>query len=349
MPDSASLPTTDRLLELIDAMAGQSVIMVADLVADRFISGSPKRISREAPVLILSFERETFTPGGGANAVANIASLGGEPLTLGVVGNDESGLRLLEALDRLGVTTAGILKRSDYKTPTKTRILSGAHHAIKQQIVRYDVEDRLELSTDELGRFDSQLEDWTGRARVAVMSDYGYGAVRPELVASIRKALADGGRLLCDSRYRLAEFRGIDGATPNEEEVEALLGQPIGDGQHNILDAGNRLLDLLAAQFLLITRGSFGMCLFDGNGTCSIPVHGTDQVADVTGAGDTVIGTVALASAAGASPLEASLLANYAGGVVVMKSGTASLTRRELSDAVISNPGPLGGLEWVKS
>lgn len=349
MPEGIVTPTTARLLELIDGMAGQPVIMLVDLVADRFITGSPKRISREAPVLILSFEQEIFTPGGGGNAVANIAALDGRPLPLGIVGKDHSGHRLLQALRDLGIDTSGIVEREDFSTPTKTRILSGARHSIKQQIVRYDVEDWLEPSPSELAHFRSRLGEWAAQARVAVVSDYGYGTVRPELVPDIRRSLAEGGRILGDSRHRLGDLAGLDGASPNEEEAEALLGRPIGDENDSILAAGSQLLTKLSTAFLLITRGSYGMCLCGKEGICRIPVHGTDQVADVTGAGDTVIGTLALALAAGADPLEASLLANYAGGIVVMKVGTASVTRAELREAVATDSRPLEELEWVRS
>ena len=224
MTDSSALPRRERLLELIDGMAGQPVVMIVDLVADRFITGTPKRISREAPVLILRHEREEFVPGGGANAVANVRALGGEPLPIGVVGDDESGRRLLAALDERGVTTEGIGVRSGYRTPTKTRVLGGGRHAIKQQIVRYDVEDVLRPDNDEVDRLNRTLASWRGRAAVAVLSDYGYGAVPPELTGAVRGALTDPGVVLADSRYRLHEFQGLDGATPNEEEAEAPPG-----------------------------------------------------------------------------------------------------------------------------
>ncbi len=349
MSGESAVPTTARLLELIDGMAGQSVVMLVDLVADRFITGSPKRISREAPVLILSFEQEIFTPGGGGNAVANIAGLGGRPLPLGIVGQDRSGRRLLGALQNLGIDTGGIVEREGFRTPTKTRILSGARHSIKQQIVRYDIEDELEPSASDLAQFRTKLGEWAGLARVAVVSDYGYGTVRPELLPEIRQSLADGGQILGDSRHRLADLDGLDGASPNEEEAEALLGRPITDDSQELLTAGNEILAQLSAAFLLITRGSYGMCLFDGGSVCRIPVHGTDQVADVTGAGDTVIGTFAMALAAGATPLEASLLANYAGGIVVMKVGTATVSRAEIEEAVSTDTRPLEELEWARS
>ncbi|HET9228355.1 MAG TPA: PfkB family carbohydrate kinase [Thermoanaerobaculia bacterium] len=337
------LPTTGRLLELVDAMSGQPVVMLVDLVADLFITGTPKRISREAPVLILSYQGEKLIPGGGANAVANVAALGGRPLPLGVVGDDSSGRGLLDAFHERGVSTEGIQVRSGYRTPTKVRILGGGKHSIKQQIVRYDIEETLTLTGEERDRFGECLESW--QARVAILSDYGYGTVEPDLLPRMREALGPEATLVCDSRFRLGDFRGLDGATPNEEEAEALLGSALDDAP----EGGRGLLDRLGARFLLITRGSQGMSLFERGSAAYLPVHGTDQVADVTGAGDTVIGTFALALAAGATPLEASLLANYAGGVVVMKMGTATLSPDELRRAVESDPRPLEELRWARS
>jgi rfaE bifunctional protein kinase chain/domain len=345
MSGSTPLPTTERLLGLVDRLAGREVLLLADLVADRFITGTPKRISREAPVLILRHESDVLTPGGGANAVANVAALGGVPLTLGVVGDDENGRALLDALAARGARTEGILVRAGYRTPTKTRILGGGRHAIKQQIVRYDIEDQLELSPSERAHFAERLAAWSGRTRTAVLSDYGYGAVEPAILSQVRGCVG-GGVVLCDSRFRLGDFAGLDGATPNEEEAEGLAGHALGEGE-TLRHTARELLARLGAGFLLVTRGSRGMALVDGGGLAEIPVHGTDQVADVTGAGDTVIGTFALALAAGASALEAATLANYAGGVVVMKMGTATLTPAELAAAVRGDRRPLEEARWT--
>ncbi len=339
-------PATERLLELIDGMAGQPVPMLADLVADRFITGTPKRISREAPVLILQHENTTTAPGGGANAVANVAALDGRPLPLGVVGDDEAGSELKRLFEQRGIATGGILTRAGYRTPTKTRVLGGARHAIKQQIVRFDVEDSVNLSAADTDAFLGFLERMPARPRVAVLSDYGYGAVDPSILPRLREVLGSSCSILGDSRYRLAELEGLDGATPNTEEAEAILGRTIESGIDALEHSGAELLATLGARFLLLTEGSDGMSLITQGGAGHLPVHGTDQVADVTGAGDTVIGTFALALAAGASPLEAACLANYAGGVVVMKMGTATLRRAELRAAVKSDPAPLAALRW---
>lgn len=350
MASPSPLPTADRLLALVDAMAGQPVAMVVDLVADLFITGTPKRISREAPVLILSYQGERLIPGGGANAVANVAALGGRPLPLGVVGEDENGRKLLAELAARGIATEGILVRAGYRTPTKVRILGGGRHSIKQQIVRYDIEDTLSLWSDARDHFAATLGRWQARrpVPVAILSDYGYGAVEPDLLPRLRGVLGAEAVVVCDSRYRLGAFTGLDGATPNEEEAEALFGGAFGDDPERLEAAGRQLRERLGARFLLITRGSRGMSLFEDGSAAHLPVSGTDQVADVTGAGDTVIGTFALALAAGATPLESALLANYAGGVVVMKMGTATLTPDELRRAVESDPRPIEEMRWVK-
>jgi rfaE bifunctional protein kinase chain/domain len=344
-----ALPTRDQLLARVDAFAGRPVVLLVDLVADVFITGIPKRISREAPVLILSYQGERLAPGGGANAVANVAALGGRPLPLGLVGDDDWGRRLVTCLAERDIDVSGIAVRTGYRTPTKVRILGGGKHAIKQQIVRYDIEDRLELRDSERDAFFAALAAWGAAPPVAILSDYGYGTVEPALLPRLRGALGAGTTFVGDSRYRLEEFRGLDGATPNEEEAEALLGGEIDDDPARLEAGGRTLRERLGARFLLVTRGSRGMSLFLPDGTAHVPVSGTDQVADVTGAGDTVIGTFALALAAGGSPLEAALLANYAGGVVVMKMGTATCSPEELQRAITGDPRPLAELRWAAS
>jgi rfaE bifunctional protein kinase chain/domain len=344
MPPTESAPSAERLLELVDGLVGRPVVLLADLVLDAFITGTPKRISREAPVLILAFEGRTVTPGGGANAVANVAALGGVPIPFGVVGDGADGEELRSLLAGWGIDVSGVVTKAGYRTPVKTRILGGG--PIKQQIVRYDIEDVVELGEGERTHFAAALG---GRAApVAVLSDYGYGSVVPELVSWLREALGPEALLVCDSRYRLDRFTGIDAATPNLEEAEAMAGRRLADDA-TLAGEGPRLRERLGCRYLLITRGSRGMSLFTAAGAAHVPVHGTEEVADVTGAGDTVIGTFALALAAGASPVEAMLLADYAGGVVVMKRGTATLDRDELADAVRSDPRPREELKWARS
>jgi rfaE bifunctional protein kinase chain/domain len=336
-----SVPDRERLLGLIDAFEDQPILMLVDLIADRFITGSPKRISREAPVLILRQESDELVPGGGANAVANVRRLGGEPLVAGVLGTDSRGSRLLEIFERDGIATDGIVRRAGYNTPCKTRVLGVARHSIKQQIVRFDLEDPQALEPSERDALSTYLREQAPRCEVAVLSDYGLGTVEPGFVRTIREAKPL--QCLGDSRYRLPDFTGLSGATPNEEELESIEA----DAGASPARAGLALLRRLQSRFLLLTRGSEGMMLIDEEGALRIPCHGTRQAADVTGAGDTVIGTFALASAAGADPREAAVLANYAGGTVVMRMGTTTVGPEELREAVRNDTTTLEGITWA--
>jgi rfaE bifunctional protein kinase chain/domain len=323
-----------RLLSIVDRFAGRRIAVAGDFVLDRFVHGLPKRISREAPVLILKYASEQNVPGGGANTAANIAALGGLPRTAGAIGRDEEGRTLESLLARAGGDVSGLLPVEGYATPTKTRILGGAPHAIKQQIVRYDIDEPLGSDTARDAALSARLAAAARGADGAILSDYGYGTIAPAAVAGLRASLPSGARIFVDSRHRLAEFAGVDAATPNEEELEESAGAVL-DSDEALASAGARLRSRMRCACLLVTRGSRGMALFsDSDAPLAIPVHGTDQVADVTGAGDTVLATFALALSAGASPLEAALLANFAGGVVVMKIGTAVVTPSELAAAV---------------
>jgi len=327
-----------RLLSLIPELAGRRLVVAGDLVLDRFIYGHPKRVSREAPVLILRYSGEQSVPGGAGNTAANVRSLGGVPVPVGVTGADDAGRAIRETFRARGIDSDSVLEVAGYRTPIKTRILGGAPNAIKQQIVRFDVEDTLADDEELRSALRSGWERASRGAHGAIVSDYGYGAVGPEAVESLRRALPAGARICVDSRHRLARYREVDAATPNEEELEELAGPAASESDESLTRAGAALKERIRCASLLVTRGSRGMALFDGSGPPAlIPVHGTDQVADVTGAGDTVLATFALALAAGASPLEAALLADFAGGVAVMKTGTAVVTPEELVRAVESD------------
>jgi rfaE bifunctional protein kinase chain/domain len=324
-----------RLLELLPALSGRQILVAGDFVLDRFVYGHPKRISREAPVLILRFWKEENLPGGAGNTAANVTALGGVPRLFGAIGEDEEGRMLREALRARGVEASGLTAVPGYRTPTKTRVLGGAPHAIKQQIVRFDREEPLPDSAVRDGARRDALAAAAAGADAAVLSDYGYGAISPDGVPVLRGALRAGAPVLLDCRFRLEQYRGVDAATPNEEELEAVAGAPFGESREALDAAAAKLRGLIGCRTLLVTRGSRGMALYDANAPAQmIPVHGTDQVADVTGAGDTVLATFSLALAAGASALEAALLANFAGGVVVMKMGTAVVTPEELRAAI---------------
>jgi D-glycero-beta-D-manno-heptose-7-phosphate kinase len=325
-----------RLLQLTEAMKGKLIVVYGDIVADRFIYGTPKRISREAPVLILRQYRDDILLGGAGNAINNIFSLGGLPVPVSVLGNDVAGNALVEQLGGQGIDCSGILRAGRYATPTKVRILGGMPHASRQQIVRYDIEDSFEMTDDELRQFSAVLRDQISVCHAALVSDYGYGTARPQLV-SVLTQYARNRPVTLDSRYNLLDYPGVTAATPNEEEAAAAAGTSLWNGEEEkIGEVALTLQQSLDCEAVLITRGSRGMALLerDRPQPLLIPVSGTDQVADVTGAGDTVIATFTLALAAGASFAESAKLANYAGGIVVMKMGTATASNEELRYAI---------------
>jgi rfaE bifunctional protein kinase chain/domain len=334
-----------RLVALIDEFVGIRVAVFGDLIVDEFIYGEIARVSREAPVLILNYDSTEIVPGGAGNAANNVAALGGVAAAIGVAGRDESGRRVLETM-RNRIDVRGIVRPTGYRTPTKTRILAGGVHSSKQQVVRIDRATNPALSDRDQRTIDSLFVRAASQADALIVSDYGSGLVTPAVVAYARRramARRGGARrfpVLVDSRYALMDFRGMTACTPNESEVEQLFGVRIGENTRILERAGRNLLDRTRAGAILITRGSRGMALFErGRPTVHIPIFGSDQIADVTGAGDTVIATMTLALGCGATFEEAARLANYAGGLVVMKRGTATVSAEELRNAVLSDMG----------
>jgi rfaE bifunctional protein kinase chain/domain len=326
--------STARLLTLIDRFRGRRIAVIGDLIADEFIYGRVARVSREAPVLILNYDTTEVLPGGAGNAARNVAALGGEAHAVGLAGVDEAGRRMLEALGGT-VDVRGVARDSGWRTPTKTRILAGGIHSAKQQVVRIDraAEQRHgRASREAIG---PRLTRALRRCDAVLLSDYGGGLVTPALAAAVRREVGKDTPLFVDSRYQLRKYRGATACTPNESEVEQLFGVSIDEDRRVLEKCGRALLDELRSRAVLITRGSRGMALFEPDKpTEHIPIHGTDEIADVTGAGDTVIATMTLAVAAGATFSEAAHLANHAGGIVVMKRGTATVSAAELRTAV---------------
>jgi rfaE bifunctional protein kinase chain/domain len=329
----------DRLLAIVDAYANRRMLVVGDIIADEFIYGEVARVSREAPVLILKYDATEMVAGGAGNAANNVAALGGRARLAGIVGTDAEGRRLLSSFAR-SVDRTHIVRAHQYRTPVKTRILAGGVHSAKQQVVRIDRETAWPLSESVSRSFAARLLPSLDDCDGVVLSDYGSGLITPALAEAIRARLSKRSRrrpvpVLIDSRHRLLEYHGLTTATPNESEVEQMLGVRIDDDQEALERAGREILRRTHSMAVLVTRGSRGMALFQSKQpTVHVPIFGSDEVADVTGAGDTVIATVALGLASGASFYEAARLANYAGGLVVMKRGTATITSRELAAAV---------------
>lgn len=322
---------------LIAKMRNARVVVVGDLIADQFISGRVSRVSREAPVLILQYSDTTIVPGGAGNAAANAAALGARVDVVGVVGRDDEGRRLLKALPARA-DVRRVVRAAGFATTVKTRILAGGVHSAKQQVVRID--KACPPVTPQLRqRIQSALVRAARGADAIIVSDYGSGAVTPSMVqAALRGAGRRKPMVLVDSRFAMLSFAGMTATTPNESEVEAQLGVTIGDDAAALERAGRALLKKTRAKAVLITRGSRGMSLFEqGKPTEHIPIVGSDEVADVTGAGDTVIATFTLAVAVGATFSQAAHLANHAGGIVVMKRGTATVSRAELAGSVAAH------------
>jgi len=331
---------TARLRKIVEAFPRITVAVLGDLVADEFVFGDISRVSREAPVLILKHREKTVVPGGGANAIYNLADLGVKVLPVGVVGDDEAGRSLMQQFKKKRIPLSGISVEKDYTTVTKTRILAGMTHAWPQQVVRIDrepsggighrLENKLALAAGKYGRISDAL----------LVSDYGYGAASPHLlkVVHAQRSLKSIPVTL-DSRYRMLEFSGITAASPNEAEVEAALQIHIGQDWKKLTAAGTEVVRRMKLDSLVITRGRDGMAAFAGRKKpVDIPSFGSDEVTDVTGAGDTVIATFTSALAVGASAEDAARLANYAGGIVVMKRGTATVSRQELLSALDQSP-----------
>ena len=342
MTTAPNLPSSEQpLATLVDRFRDRRVAVVGDLIADEFVYGRVSRVSREAPVLILGYDSTTMTPGGAGNAAANIAALSGHARLVGVVGDDDVGNRLVEVFPA-GVDLSGLVRVPGIRTSLKTRILAGGAHSARQQVVRIDRESRGMVDRDTREAFERAAVEAAQGTEAVVISDYGSGLVTPGLVASLRTAMGRSRLghtipILVDSRYELTTYSRATLVTPNESELEAALGLRIGDDLGILEQAGYRLLQQLRADAAVVTRGSRGMALFErGRPATHIPVFGTDEVSDVTGAGDTVIATTALAIAAGGNFVDAAYLANYAAGLVVMKRGTATVSSQELREAILT-------------
>jgi len=320
-----------RLLDIVAAFARQTICVVGDMVLDEFVSGEISRVSREAPVLILRHRRSEVYPGGAANAVNNLADLGARVLPVGVVGDDEGGKKLLEYFRRKRISTGGIVRARDWTTATKTRYLAGWTHTTEQQVLRVDHEPQGKLPEQAQQAIAKRARSAARRAGAVLVSDYGLGGVSPSLVAKLGAK-----RITLDSRYLLQEYcdAGVTAATPNEAEMEAAYQVRVGNDTRKLGEIGQRALRDLGLAALVVTRGKDGMAVFERDShppaARHIPIYGSDTPVDVTGAGDTVIAVFTLALAAGASYFEAAHLANYAGGIVVMKRRTATVTRAEL-------------------
>jgi len=260
-------------------------------------------------------------------------------LPVGLLGDDEAGRLLMKAFRHKRIPVSGILKDKAHITVTKTRILAGMTHSARQQVVRVDREPDDPPNAHFTRELVLSARQYARASDALLVSDYGYGSATPAILTAIRAKGLQGIPVTLDSRFRMLEYSGVTAATPNEPEVEACLGIRIGQDWSKLVSAGEQLMARMKLQSLVITRGRDGMAAFAGrHKPVDIPIFGSDEVADVTGAGDTVIAAFTAALAAGATTEEAAQLANYAGGIVVMKRGTATVSRQELLHAIETAP-----------
>ena len=328
--------SVERARHLLTAAERARVLVVGDVMLDQFIWGSVARISPEAPVPVVEFERESFMPGGAANVARNLTALQLSTDLFGIVGHDTAGDQLKRLLKEQQIGCAGLLSHSSRATSLKTRVV--AH---TQQVVRIDRETRDGLDQSSTKKLLASLEAELGRAQAVIICDYGKGVVSQSLLNELRK--------LCRSRAvwlsldpkptHHLDLAGFSLITPNRKEAFELARLPDDTRQSNpmadtnLMLAAGRLLNELRPALLLITLGELGMLLCQrGQKPFHIPTV-AQEVFDVSGAGDTVIASFTGAIAAGASPVEAAIISNHAAGLVVGKIGTATVTPEELLES----------------
>lgn len=329
----------NALEAIVRRMSGVEICVVGDLIADVYLFTRPARLSREAPVLVVHYEREEIIPGGAANTACNLAALGARAHLLAEVGDDAEGRRVTAILDAAKVATDSLLVRADRPTVTKTRILAGDPHRTKQQLFRIDREPRRgdvrPLERETIAR----LEAVDRRVQAFLVSDYDYDLLAPAAVDWLRRKAKEK-PVIVDSRHRLKAFRGVTLITPNEEEAEETSGLKI-EGSADATAVGRALLETLGVGAVLLTRGKHGMLLFElGREPIEFPIVGTGEVVDVSGAGDTVVAALAAARLAGASLRDAAWISNCAASVVVMKVGAATCSTEELLAVVAKSSAP---------
>jgi rfaE bifunctional protein kinase chain/domain len=318
--------------QILSAMPGKRVLTLGDVMLDEYILGEVKRISPEAPVPVVEIRSQTWVPGGAGNVAANVASLGGRALLASALGQDHQADRLHEALERKGVEREGLFADAQRRTTTKTRII--AH---QQQIARVDAEQATALAAgleqELLGWVEQQME----RVDACILSDYAKGVVSPRVANHfIGLARRAGKVVVVDPKgTNYAKYRGATVVKPNLHEAERAVKTEI-HGETALEAAGRQLLDTLEGSSLLITRGPQGMLLLQPGANPVYISSAARAIYDVTGAGDTVVSTLALALAAGASLEQAARLANGAAGVAVAKVGTTAVTLDELAEAMES-------------
>lgn len=322
----------NELGDYIDRFPDTKVLVIGDIIMDEYIWGDVSRISPEAPVPVVEVKQETKMLGGAANVMNNIISLGGQSSLCGVIGNDPMGKDIAEIIKGLGSMTEGIIVESDRYTSIKTRIV--AHN---QQVVRFDRESKKEITPESIERLLDCVKKNMDSLNAVVVADYGKGVISARLMKGLREIVMDSGIILAvDPKMDNFEYyQGIDVITPNHHEAAAFSRIEIAD-EETLIRAGKKMLSELNCRSVLITQGKDGMTLFEEDGEiCHIPTV-SRKVFDVTGAGDTVIGTICLGLASGMDLKSAAIISNFAAGIVVGEVGTSVVKAEELKRAISS-------------
>jgi D-beta-D-heptose 7-phosphate kinase/D-beta-D-heptose 1-phosphate adenosyltransferase len=322
-----------RFLEILERFKEGRVLVIGDFILDQFVWGSVKRISPEAPVPVVKVERESFMPGGSLNVANNIRSLRGQVCPCGVVGRDLYGRMLLKAMRQQGIEIGGIIYDPERPTSLKTRVI--AH---SQQVVRFDREKTDDVSKTDLLKILKFVRENIKRMDVVILEDYGKGVMQPFLLKEIvRLARKHQKPVLVDPKEKnFIYYQGVTCITPNRSEAYTGYERTHGSFYKtpDLETVGWGLMNKLKLESVLITLGEDGMALFEKKKKLTKVPTAAREVYDVSGAGDTVIATLALALAAGAKMQEAAKISNLAAGIVVGKLGTATVTPEELEEAI---------------
>ena len=312
-----------------------NILIIGDMVADVYLKGNISRVSREAPVLVLEHAGEKVVPGGAANVVHNVATLGGKAFAVGLIGNDKAGGGLRAILNDKNVETTGLIVEENRPTITKTRIIAGGSATVSQQIVRIDQEMKSPILNQTEESFINILKQVIDKIDAVVLSDYGSGMLSDKIRSFIIESCQEKNiKTIVDSRYDILKFNGVSFVKQNEAEAAKAVGFEL-TSEDAVVTAGKILLEKLQAEGIIISRGEQGMSLIQDNGEIHhIPVVDKSEVFDVSGAGDTAVAAFILAIASGAKPVEATKIANFAAGIAVRKLGTATVSNEELKEVL---------------
>lgn len=321
------------LKEYVDRFPRARIFVIGDIIMDEYIWGDVSRISPEAPVPVVEVKRETKMLGGAANVINNIASLGAKPILCGIIGDDPTGREILDRVHQMGLITDGMAIEKGRHTSIKTRVV--AH---SQQVVRFDRESQTDIKPESINKLLDFIGQNLNSLDAIVVSDYGKGMISESLMKGLRDLVgsaSDGSLIICvdPKTGNFEHYYGVDVITPNHHEAGAFCGLEIVD-KGTLMRAGRQMLSELNCRSVLITQGKHGMTLFENTGeTTHIPTV-AKKVFDVTGAGDTVIGTFSLGLACGLDLKSAAILSNFAAGIVVGEVGTSTVKAEDLKKAI---------------